>query len=107
MGLFSKKAEEPEISQEILNSIRLSTLDYIPGCKVVKSFGTVSASCYATGGPNMFWAHKTLKTNAYKSNPECNAVIGIQSSYSAYKDGTWAYHAILLYGTAVCIEPER
>lgn len=42
MGLFSKKNEsENTISKEILDAIHISTLDYVPGYKVVKAFGMV------------------------------------------------------------------
>ena len=108
MGLFSKKAEEPEFSQEVLDSIHFSTLDYVPGYKVVKSFGLVATWCDNNSIPLITGATNELKTFALKRYPECNAIIGTNSNLSTASGSSTAYfrHAVFFAGTAVRIEPE-
>lgn len=114
MGLFSKKkeAEENRISQEVLDSIHFSTLDYVPGYKVVKSFGLVATWC--DNNPLITGATNELKTFALEKYPECNAIIGTNSNLSTASGSTTALgtttaffrHAVFFAGTAVRIEPE-
>lgn len=107
MGLFSKKAEEPEFSQEVLDSIHFSTLDYVPGYKVVKSFGLVATWCDKSSMPLITGATNELKTLALKKYPECNAIIGTNSNLSSVSSTTaFFHHAVFFAGTAVRIEPE-
>ena len=107
MGLFSKKNEsENTISQEILDAIQLSTLDYVPGYKVVKSFGTVAA--WSSGNDPINETEKEIKEIAYKKYPECNAIIGMQYNLSSVRPSSTAslQHTASYAGTAVRIEPE-
>lgn len=108
MGLFSKKNEsENTISQEILDAIQLSTLDYVPGYKVVKSFGTVAA--WSSGNNPINETEKEIKEIAYKVYPECNGIIGMQCNISSIGVGqanSTPRHTIFYAGTAVRLEPE-
>ena len=109
MGLFSKKNEsENTISQEILDAIQLSTLDYVPGYKVVKSFGIVATWADAINKPILYEAEKQIKEIAYKKYPECNAIIGMQYNLSSVRPSSTAplQHTASYAGTAVRIEPE-
>lgn len=108
MGLFSKKAEEPEFSQEVLDSIHFSTLDYVPGYKVVKSFGMVAGWWDNNSIPLITGATNGLKTFALKRYPECNAIIGTNSNFTQTSGSSLAYirNAVFFAGTAVRIEPE-
>ena len=108
MGLFSKKNEsENTISQEILDAIQLSTLDYVPGYKVVKSFGIVAT--WADGNYLINETEKGIKEIAYKKYPECNGIIGMQCNISSIGVGTGNIsprHAVFYAGTAVRLELE-
>ena len=73
MGLFSKKVEVEKISQEVLDAIHISTLDYVPGYKVVKAFGAVATWSNDINKPILYEAEKQIKENAYKEYPECSA----------------------------------
>lgn len=107
MGLFSKKAEEPEFSQEVLDSIHFSTLDYVPGYKVVKSFGMVAGWWDNNSIPLITGATNGLKALALKKYPECNAIIGANCSHTLTPPtGAFYRNAVFIAGTAVRIEPE-
>ncbi len=111
MGLFSKKNEsENTISKEILDAIHISTLDYVPGYKVVKAFGMVGGWSWSDNPIND--CIDNLKEKALKIYPECNAVIGCQYGISPRDTSNIVggeyvrIYSVYMGGTAVRIEPE-
>ena len=83
-------------------------MDYVPGYKVVKSFGLVTGICSKDSVPMVADATNSLKTYALQKYPECNAIIGGSCSHSlTYVHGSTYINVVFTVGTAVRIEPER
>ena len=111
MGLFSNKKNNDEkentSSQQELDAIQLSTLDYIPGYKVVKSLGIVST--WNTSDRPINNGNDSLKETAIRIYPGCNAIIGCVPGISAVAHSGYEkdYFCYYISGTAVIIEPEN
>lgn len=103
MGLFSKKEEESKIDTSKI--INVSTLDYVPGYKVVESYGIVAAYMYRQER-TLYVPIKALKEDAASSYPDCNAIIGVIATTSLSHAGATHYVYTVYTGTAVRIEPE-
>lgn len=103
MGLFSKKEEESKVDTSKI--INVSTLDYVPGYKVVESYGIAAAYIYR-GGNSLYVPIKALKEDAASSYPDCNAIIGLIATSSLGHVGTTPWVYTVYTGTAVRIEPE-
>ena len=103
MGLFSKKEEESKIDTSKI--INVSTLDYVPGYKVVESYGIVAAYMYRQER-TLYVPIKALKEDAASSYPDCNAIIGLIAATAYSHDGAFGFVYTVYTGTAVRIEPE-
>ena len=103
MGLFSKKEEESKVDTSKI--INVSTLDYVPGYKVVESYG-IAAAYICRMEDSLYVPIKALKEDAASSYPDCNAIIGLIATTSYSHDGAYNWVYTVYTGTAVRIEPE-